>query len=307
VDAFFADIKCAGFLYFLFSLWISLSSVLDVYSRGLSSSFIDPSPGIPTYDEKTTGFRFILVIALFGYIFLFLYEFQWLFFAFQARSSLEISKKFIILKKNSELIFGYFPRLTDLQRQQIDALEDNYKEWNSKINVISRKDIDSLYLRHVLHSLAIAKYVEFKPGEKILDVGTGGGFPGLPLAILFPETDFLLVDSIGKKIKVVNEIAATLGLTNVVGRQARAESIEGKFNFIVSRAVTQLKDFYPWVRNKIKKESNNSVPNGILYLKGGDLDQEIKESGLKPELIAISDYFSEDFFDTKYILHIPVG
>lgn len=211
------------------------------------------------------------------------------------------------MKKPSELIYGYFPDLTDLQRQQFDALDDCYKEWNSQINVISRKDIDSLYLRHILHSMAIAKYVEFKAGERVLDVGTGGGFPGIPLAILFPETEFLLVDSIGKKIKVVNEIAASIGLKNVQAKHMRAEAVEGKFNFIVSRAVTQLKDFYPWVRNKVKKESINSIPNGILYLKGGDLTQEIKESGLKPESIAISDYFSEDFFDTKYILHIPIS
>lgn len=211
------------------------------------------------------------------------------------------------MKKPTDLIFGYFPKLTDSQKQQFEALDTCYREWNAQINVISRKDIDSLYLRHVLHSLAIAKYLEFQPGESILDVGTGGGFPGIPLAILFPETDFLLVDSIGKKIKVVNEVASSLGLKNVSAQHARAEAIEGKFNFVVSRAVTQLKDFYPWVRNKIKKESINSVPNGILYLKGGDLRQEIKESGLKPELIAISDFFSEEFFDTKFILHIPIN
>ncbi|TCK85634.1 16S rRNA (guanine(527)-N(7))-methyltransferase RsmG [Albibacterium bauzanense] len=210
------------------------------------------------------------------------------------------------MKKPSELIYGYFPNLTNLQKQQFDALDDCYRDWNSQINVISRKDIDSLYLRHVLHSLAIAKYIEFKAGERVLDVGTGGGFPGIPLAILFPETEFVLVDSIGKKIKVVNEVANSIGLKNVKGIHARAESIEGKFNFIVSRAVTQLKDFYPWVRNKVKKDSINAVPNGILYLKGGDLAQEIKESGLKPELIPISAYFSEDFFETKYILHIPI-
>lgn len=210
------------------------------------------------------------------------------------------------MKKPSELIYGYFPNLTNLQKQQFDALDDCYRDWNSQINVISRKDIDSLYLRHVLHSLAIAKYIEFKAGERVLDVGTGGGFPGIPLAILFPETEFVLVDSIGKKIKVVNEVASSIGLKNVEGIHARAESIEGKFNFIVSRAVTQLKDFYPWVRNKVKKDSINAVPNGILYLKGGDLAQEIKESGLKPEQIPITTYFSEDFFETKYILHIPI-
>jgi 16S rRNA (guanine527-N7)-methyltransferase len=210
------------------------------------------------------------------------------------------------LKKPSELIYGYFPDLTDLQIQQFNALDDCYKDWNSQINVISRKDIDSLYLRHVLHSLAIAKYIEFKTGERVLDVGTGGGFPGIPLAILFPDTEFVLVDSIGKKIKVVNEVAGSIGLKNVKGIHARAETIEGKFNFIVSRAVTQLKDFYPWVSNKVRKDSINAVPNGILYLKGGDLSQEIRESGLKPELIPISDYFSEDFFDTKFILHIPI-
>lgn len=210
------------------------------------------------------------------------------------------------MKRPSELIYGYFPDLTDLQKQQFDALDDCYKEWNSQINVISRKDIDSLYLRHVLHSLAIAKYIEFKAGERVLDVGTGGGFPGIPLAILFPETEFVLVDSIGKKIKVVNEVASSIRLKNVKGIHSRAESVDGKFNFIVSRAVTQLKDFYPWVRNKIRKDSINAVPNGILYLKGGDLAQEIKESGLKPELISIATYFSEDFFETKYILHIPI-
>lgn len=210
------------------------------------------------------------------------------------------------MKKPSELIYGYFPNLTDLQKQQFDALDDCYRDWNSQINVISRKDIDSLYLRHVLHSLAIAKYIEFKAGERVLDVGTGGGFPGIPLAILFPQTEFVLVDSIGKKIKVVNEVASSIGLKNVKGIHARAESIEGKFNFIVSRAVTQLKDFYPWVRNKFRKDSINAVPNGILYLKGGDLAQEIEQSGLKPELIPIATYFSEDFFETKYILHIPI-
>jgi len=210
------------------------------------------------------------------------------------------------LKKASDLIVEYFPELTQIQREQFEKLDLCYRTWNAQINVISRQDIDSLYLRHILHSLAIAKYVRFLPGEMILDVGTGGGFPGIPLAIMFPETSFLLVDSIGKKIKVVNEVAAAIGLTNVTTKHSRAEDIRGKFDFVVSRAVTQLKDFYPWVKDKINKKSKNSVPNGILYLKGGDLNQEIKESGLKPELISISQFFSEEFFETKYILHIPI-
>lgn len=210
------------------------------------------------------------------------------------------------MEKAAELIFHYFPDLTETQKAQFEALDACYREWNAQINVISRKDIDSLYLRHVLHSLAIARYVHFRAGERVLDVGTGGGFPGIPLAILFPETEFLLVDSIGKKIKVVNEVAKAIGLQNVRGEHTRAEGVSGSFNFVVSRAVTQLKDFYPWVRNKISKVSVNSVPNGILYLKGGDLAQEIRESGLKPELIPIADFFEEDFFETKYILHIPI-
>jgi len=211
------------------------------------------------------------------------------------------------LEKAAELIFNYFPNLSDTQKTQFEALETCYREWNAQINVISRKDIDSLYLKHVLHSLAIARYVQFKPGERVLDVGTGGGFPGIPLAILFPETEFLLVDSIGKKIKVVNEVAKAIRLTNVRGEHKRAEEVSGSFNFVVSRAVTQLKDFYPWVRNKISKVSVNSIPNGILYLKGGDLSAEIRESGLKPELISVADFFKEDFFETKYILHIPIS
>ena len=206
----------------------------------------------------------------------------------------------------SDIIFNYFPDLTDDQKQQFDQLEELYRFWNSQINVISRKDIDSLFLRHVLHSLGIAKVLRFLPGEKVLDVGTGGGFPGVPLAIMFPETSFHLVDSIGKKIKVVTEVSTAIGLKNLQATHARAEQIDDKFNFVVSRAVTQLKDFYPWVRGKFAKESRNILPNGVLYLKGGDLEQELRESRLKDiQQIPLSSYFKEDFFETKYVIYFP--
>lgn len=204
-----------------------------------------------------------------------------------------------------DIIFKYFPDLTQQQIEQFEKLYELYSFWNSQINVISRKDIDELYERHILHSLGIAKFCSFKPGEKVLDVGTGGGFPGIPLAILFPETQFHLVDSIGKKIKVVNEVAAALGLKNVKGSHSRAEQITDKYNFVVSRAVTRLGDFYPWVRGKFAKENINALRNGILYLKGGDLTEEIKESKLKAELYPLSAYFEEDFFETKYVVYIP--
>jgi 16S rRNA (guanine527-N7)-methyltransferase len=205
----------------------------------------------------------------------------------------------------SEIVFQYFPNLTDEQKEQFNKLDALYREWNAQINVISRKDIDSLYLHHILHSLGIAKVISFLPGEKVLDVGTGGGFPGIPLAILFPETSFHLVDSIGKKIKVVNEVAKGIGLKNLKASHARAEQIEGKFDFIVSRAVTRLGEFYPWIKGKVSKSSGNTLQNGILYLKGGDLAEEIKESGLKAELLPLSNYFSEDYFETKYVVYIP--
>jgi 16S rRNA (guanine527-N7)-methyltransferase len=204
----------------------------------------------------------------------------------------------------SDIIQHYFPDLSKLQIEQFNKLDEQYRFWNSQINVISRKDIDELYLHHVLHSLAIAKVITFLPGEKVLDVGTGGGFPGIPLAILFPETHFHLVDSIGKKIKVVNEISKSIGLGNLVASHARAEQINDRFEFIVSRAVTQLKDFYPWIRGKFNKESKNSLKNGVLYLKGGDLTEEISQSGLKNVIrYPINDYFTEEFFDTKFVIY----
>lgn len=205
----------------------------------------------------------------------------------------------------SDLISYYFPELNPRQKEQFAELDGLYRFWNSRINLISRKDIDSLYLHHILHSLAIAKFISFLPSEKILDVGTGGGFPGIPLAILFPETSFHLVDSIGKKIKVVQELANECALVNVIASHARAEQIDDKFHFVISRAVTRLSEFYPWVKGKFEKKSLNTIQNGILYLKGGDLTEEIKESGLKAELIPLSNYFKEDYFDAKFVVYIP--
>ncbi|MEP2025243.1 MAG: 16S rRNA (guanine(527)-N(7))-methyltransferase RsmG [Reichenbachiella sp.] len=206
---------------------------------------------------------------------------------------------------DKEVIFKYFPDLSSQQQEQFAKLMPLYVDWNAKINVISRKDIEELYIRHVLHSLGIAKIQSFKPNAQILDIGTGGGFPGIPLAILNPETDFLLVDSIGKKIKVVNEVAQALGLTNVKGIHSRAEEIDGQFDFIVSRAVTRMKPFYTWTKGKIKKESNHELQNGILYLKGGDLTEELQESKLRYKLFELPKYFDEDFFDTKKVVYVP--
>lgn len=206
---------------------------------------------------------------------------------------------------SSALIQKYFKDLSEDQIAKFDQLYDLYSFWNAQINVISRKDIEELYQRHILHSLGIAKFCAFKPGTKVLDVGTGGGFPGIPLAIMFPETQFHLVDSIGKKIKVVTEVAAALGLTNVKASHLRAEQVTDKYDFVVSRAVTRLSDFYPWIKGKFTKQSNHAIANGILYLKGGELADEIKESGLKAELYPLSAYFEEDFFETKYVVYIP--
>jgi len=199
----------------------------------------------------------------------------------------------------------YFKDLSDEQIQQFEQLEALYKDWNAQINVISRKDIDELYLRHVLHSLAIAKVLYFLPNSKVLDVGTGGGFPGIPLAILFPETQFHLVDSIGKKIKVVQEVVNALGLKNVKATHGRAEKVKGEFDFIVSRAVTNMDDFVKWVRKKVVKKQNHELKNGILYLKGGDLTEELANFP-KATIYKLSDYFSEDFFETKKVVHLPL-
>ena len=204
----------------------------------------------------------------------------------------------------SNRFFTYFPDLTEHQKQQFQQLPELYNFWNNQINVISRKDIDELFERHVLHSLGIAKVMPFLPGEKVLDVGTGGGFPGIPLAILFPDTEFYLVDSIGKKIKVVQEVAKAIDLKNLRAAHLRAEQVNEKFDFVVSRAVTRLGEFYPWVRGEFNKDSKNSLANGILYLKGGDLQQEITESGLKVQQYYLKDYFTEDFFETKQVIYV---
>ncbi|AFD07311.1 16S rRNA (guanine(527)-N(7))-methyltransferase GidB [Solitalea canadensis DSM 3403] len=204
-----------------------------------------------------------------------------------------------------DIILKYFPDLTTTQKEQFSKLFNLYAEWNEKINVVSRKDIEELYERHVLHSLGIAKVITFSAGTKILDIGTGGGFPGIPLAILFPEVSFHLVDSIGKKIKVVEEVAKGLGLTNVKTEHARAETINEKYDFVVSRAVTRLNNFCPWVKGKFLTESKNKLANGILYLKGGDLEEEIAEINKQVVMYPLGDFFKEDFFETKYVLHIP--
>lgn len=209
------------------------------------------------------------------------------------------------MNSGTQLILSYFPDLTEKQIEQLDRLQDLYTEWNSKINVISRKDMEQFYIRHVLHSLGIAKVMGFQPGTKVLDIGTGGGFPGIPLAILFPDTHFHLVDSIGKKISVVKDIAKQLKLSNVEAQQARAESLVRKYDFVVSRAVTRMANFYPWVKGKIKKEDFNEYPNGILYLKGGDVDEEMEETRKSYVTYHLEDYFKEDFFETKKVVYMP--
>jgi 16S rRNA (guanine527-N7)-methyltransferase len=202
-------------------------------------------------------------------------------------------------------ILKQFPDLTDIQIAQFEQLEALYNDWNAKINVISRKDIDQLYTKHVLHSLAIAKIQKFEPGTFVLDVGTGGGFPGIPLAIMFPETRFYLIDIILKKINVVNAVVEGLGLKNVKAEQLRAENVKGDFDFIVSRAVTNMPDFVSWIKDKIKKVNKHEIKNGILYLKGGDLTEEL---ALFPKAIQfnISEFFTDEFFETKKVVHLPL-
>ncbi|WP_109831786.1 16S rRNA (guanine(527)-N(7))-methyltransferase RsmG [Reichenbachiella versicolor] len=199
---------------------------------------------------------------------------------------------------------AFFPDLTGDQIKKFEQLPALYEDWNAKINVVSRKDIEELMTRHVLHSLGIAKVMKFVDGSDILDIGTGGGFPGIPLAIMFPNCKFVLVDSIGKKIKVVNGVAESLGLTNVTGIHERAENIDQKFDFIVSRAVTRMKPFYQWTKGKFKKENNNPLKNGILYLKGGDLEEEMSESKLRYKMHDLSNFFEDEFFETKKVVYV---
>jgi 16S rRNA (guanine527-N7)-methyltransferase len=202
-------------------------------------------------------------------------------------------------------ILKYFPNLTDIQKEQFEKLDFLYHDWNEKINVISRKDIDALYTKHILHSLGIAKIINFEQGTYVLDVGTGGGFPGIPLAILFPETRFYLIDIIAKKIKVVQAVAEGLELKNVKAEQMRAENVKGDFDFIVSRAVTNMPDFVSWVKTKIKKNNKHELKNGILYLKGGDLTEELKDFPKATEY-NLADFFEDEFFETKKVVHLPL-
>ena len=206
-----------------------------------------------------------------------------------------------------DIILHYFPDLTDRQKEQFKKLKSLYEIWNARINVISRKDMDNLYINHVLHSLGIATVIKFLPGSKILDAGTGGGFPGIPLAILFPDCQFHLVDSIAKKITVVQEVSKALGLKNVRADVQRVEKLSGKYDFIISRAVTRMKEFHNWVKHLTLKENRHSISNGILYLKGGDLTEELSEVNKPHQIYSLSDYFSEAFFETKKVVYLPLN
>lgn len=206
-----------------------------------------------------------------------------------------------------EIIQKYFPELTDTQKEQFMALYDLYTDWNSKINVISRKDITNLYEHHVLHSLGIAKVINFRPGTEIMDLGTGGGFPGIPLAIMFPDTHFHLVDSIGKKVKVATEIASAIGLKNVTTRHCRAEEEKQLFDFVVSRAVMPLTDLLKIIRKNIRKEQNNALPNGLICLKGGELQNEVLPVKHQTVMCDLKDYFEEEFFETKKVVYVTIN
>lgn len=209
------------------------------------------------------------------------------------------------MNEGTSLILKYFPQLSEKQIEQFDKLGPLYTEWNKKINLISRKDIDKFYPHHVLHSLGIAKVMEFQPATKVLDIGTGGGFPGIPLAILYPEVAFHLVDSIGKKINVVKDIYKELGLQNVEAEKVRAEELVRRYDFIVSRAVTRMATFYPWTNKKFKREDINEFPNGIFYLKGGDIDEEMEELDISYVSYHLQDYFDEPYFESKKVIYIP--
>ena len=205
-----------------------------------------------------------------------------------------------------DIITKYFPNLTEEQRQQFAALYDLYLDWNSKINVISRKDITNLYEHHVLHSLGIAKYIQFAPGTTIMDLGTGGGFPGIPLAIMFPEVKFHLVDSIGKKVRVATEIATAIGLKNVTFRHCRAEEEKQKFDYVVSRAVMPLTDLLKIICKNISTEQRNALPNGLICLKGGELEKEVMPVKNRTDFFDLKDVFEEEFFETKKVVYVPV-
>ena len=203
-------------------------------------------------------------------------------------------------------VLTYFTDLSEKSREQIEKLLPLYEHWNSQINVVSRKDLDQLYTRHVLHSLAIHKFLQFAPGSRVLDIGTGGGFPGIPLAILNPEVNFVLVDSIGKKIKVVQEVSDALGLTNVTAIHERAEKVKGPFDFVVSRAVAELKLLLQWSNGKLARKQINALPNGLICLKGGDLNEEFKGLGKDIEVHPLSQWFADPFFETKKLVYVPL-